>query len=182
MEVLGLQLVAKHIGKVQENMDRAIANLTVRAAHHDESKYSPEELGLVVAKPSLDATEHGSAEEKAILQGLKKSLEHHYDNNSHHPEYYWFASCGACFKDYPRERAWSKCDDCGYDIFKQDGEVDSMTLLDLIEMVCDWKAAGDMSEGGSFAGSVEYGTERFRLSPQLVSILKNTGKELGWME
>jgi hypothetical protein len=57
-----------------------------------------------------------------------------------------------------------------------------MSLLDLLEMACDWKAASEMSPNGSFAGSIEYSRERFNLSDEMVRILENTGRELGWME
>lgn len=49
--------------------------------------------------------------------------------------------------------------------------VDGMTLLDLIEMVCDWQAA---AEGKGVAVDLEHAAKRFNLSPQLVSIIKNS--------
>jgi len=55
-----------------------------------------------------------------------------------------------------------------------------MSLLDLLEMMCDWKAAGETS-GGNIEASIASNTERFRLSPDVVSILTNTAKELGWI-
>ncbi len=60
--------------------------------------------------------------------------------------------------------------------------INGMSLLDLIEMACDWKAAGEMSLNGSFQNSIEFNTERFNMSPQLVNIFVNTGKEMGWIE
>jgi hypothetical protein len=60
--------------------------------------------------------------------------------------------------------------------------VTDMSLFDLIEMIADWKAAGEMSPSGSFAGSIAYNIERFNLSPEMVKILENTGREMGWME
>lgn len=60
--------------------------------------------------------------------------------------------------------------------------VAGMSLLDLIEMVCDWKAAGEASPNGDFARSLELNRERFNLSPELVAILENTGREMGWIK
>lgn len=57
--------------------------------------------------------------------------------------------------------------------FYQNG-VDGMNLVDLIEMVCDWAAAGHRTKNGSFAQSLEVNRERFGLNPQLVSILRNS--------
>lgn len=52
--------------------------------------------------------------------------------------------------------------------------VDGMDLIDLVEMFCDWKAAGMRHADGNLHTSIEKNTERFNLSPQLVSILKNS--------
>lgn len=60
--------------------------------------------------------------------------------------------------------------------------VNEMDLLDLVEMVCDWKAAGERHADGSFERSIEIGVKRFDLSPQLVAILRNTARRLGWSD
>jgi len=54
--------------------------------------------------------------------------------------------------------------------------IDGMDLVDLIEMMCDWKAATLRHDNGDINKSIEINTERFNLSPQLVNILKNTIK------
>lgn len=58
--------------------------------------------------------------------------------------------------------------------------VDGMSLLDLLEMFCDWKAATERHADGSLEKSIQLNAKRFNLSPQLVSILENTRKEMGW--
>ncbi len=60
--------------------------------------------------------------------------------------------------------------------------INGMSLLDLIEMACDWKAASESSSNGSFENSIRFGEERFGMSPQLVDIFMNTGRELGWID
>lgn len=52
--------------------------------------------------------------------------------------------------------------------------INDMTLIDLIEMLCDWKAATERHANGSLEKSFEIQTERFGISPQLLQILKNT--------
>lgn len=52
--------------------------------------------------------------------------------------------------------------------------IDGMTLVDLIEMLCDWKAATLRTADGSIEESLEYNRERFGISDQLFSILKST--------
>lgn len=58
--------------------------------------------------------------------------------------------------------------------------VEGMSLLDLVEMVCDWKAASERTKNGSLAQSLAHNVERFKLSPQLTAIIENTRRELGW--
>lgn len=59
--------------------------------------------------------------------------------------------------------------------FKQG--VDDMTLLDLIEMHCDWKAASLRHSDGNIRKSIEHNGERFGMSPQLIRIFENTIRE-----
>lgn len=59
--------------------------------------------------------------------------------------------------------------------------VDDMTLVDLFEMLADWKAATERHEDGDLTNSLEIQRERFGLSDQLWSILFHTANELGWL-
>ena len=54
-----------------------------------------------------------------------------------------------------------------------------MNLLDVVEMVCDWKAASERTKDGDFAKSIEIGIDRFKIDPQLASILRNTATQIG---
>lgn len=60
--------------------------------------------------------------------------------------------------------------------------IDGMNLLDLIEMLCDWKAASERTgTDGNIRKSIDYNTERFNLSPQLANVLFNTARDFGWI-
>jgi len=52
--------------------------------------------------------------------------------------------------------------------------IDSMDLIDILEMLCDWKAATLRTKNGNIYRSIELQQKRFGLSEQLVNILKNT--------
>lgn len=52
--------------------------------------------------------------------------------------------------------------------------VDDMTLVDLVEMFCDWKAATMRHNDGNIRKSIEHNADRFGLSSQLVKILENS--------
>lgn len=59
--------------------------------------------------------------------------------------------------------------------------IDGMSLLDLLEMLCDWKAASERHADGNMLRSLVVNKERFSVGPQLQSILVNTARELGFI-
>ena len=58
--------------------------------------------------------------------------------------------------------------------------VKDMNLIDLIEMLCDWKAATMRHADGDIMKSIEHNQKRFGYSNELASIFKNTIRDLGW--
>ena len=52
--------------------------------------------------------------------------------------------------------------------------VSGMTLLDLVEMACDWYAASKRPGGRPMSESLPFTLKRFNIEPQLASILANT--------
>ena len=59
--------------------------------------------------------------------------------------------------------------------------INGMSLLDVIEMLADWKAATERMKDGDLGKSLEINKERFAISDQLYDILINTAKELKWL-
>lgn len=49
-----------------------------------------------------------------------------------------------------------------------------MTLIDLLEMLCDWKASSERHTDGDIYRSIEINQSRFGYSDELKTILKNT--------
>lgn len=142
-----------HIDRVNSLLLDCALNLGNRGGVHDASKLQePEKSTFDACTLKLKAMAYGSPEYKAALAELKPALDHHYAANSHHPEHY-------------------------------PNGVDGMSLFDLVEMLMDWKAATErMKDGGDIARSSMINTDRFKLSPQLVSILNNTVRECGWVK
>jgi hypothetical protein len=61
--------------------------------------------------------------------------------------------------------------------------VDNMSLLDVLEMLIDWKAASErMQDGGSILSSIKHNVGRFGLSPQVAHLLINTAVALHWCD
>jgi hypothetical protein len=54
--------------------------------------------------------------------------------------------------------------------------INDMDLLDLIEMLCDWKASTERHADGNIFKSLDINEKRFNISPQLKKILFNTLK------
>jgi hypothetical protein len=160
MEVIGMSYdstsdTLEHIRNVSERLYHFGSQLALRAKLHDQSKLdTPEKEALDQFTPLLKGLTYGSQEYK---DGLEKSgpamdiyLKHHYANNRHHPE------------------------------FHGEKGVAGMTLIDLVEMLCDWRAATERHATGNILRSLEINRERFKLSDQLYEILLNTVKALGW--
>lgn len=78
-----------HIKRVSQLLTEASAELIRRANIHDDSKLkSPEKELFDELTPKLKECTYGSEEYKGYLKDLKVALDHHYKNNSHHPEHY----------------------------------------------------------------------------------------------
>lgn len=78
-----------HIKRVSQLLTEASAELIRRANVHDNSKLnSPEKEFFDEYTPKLAGSTYGSDEYKSFLKELKVGLDHHYANNTHHPEHY----------------------------------------------------------------------------------------------
>lgn len=105
-----------HRLRVQQAIQRLTANLERRALVHDASKFQEDEFaGFSRINAIARHHKYGSEEYKAALKQEQATIKLHYSRNSHHPE------------------CWAK-PDLTY-------QAQHMTLLDLIEMTCDWWAA-----------------------------------------
>jgi hypothetical protein len=52
--------------------------------------------------------------------------------------------------------------------------IDGMDLVDLIEMLCDWRAASERGKGNRLEDNLDVNQKKHKISDQLMSILKNT--------
>lgn len=170
-----------HIRRVQDLLTDMQVALARRAIQHDKSKMEePEKSGFDEVTGALRGLTYGSPEYKGQLARLKPTLDHHYANNPHHPEFHGKNVCIICFNEFPRLATPNTCPGCRNGTFTFEPSIDGMSLLDLVEMFCDWKAATERHADGSIAKSIEINRERFKISEQLTGILRNTSKEMGW--
>jgi hypothetical protein len=54
--------------------------------------------------------------------------------------------------------------------------INGMDLVDLVEMLCDWMASTKKEKNGNINKSFKIAEKRFKISKQLMQILKNTVK------
>lgn len=73
--------VARYMWKVCRALMR-------RAWKHDFSKYSKNEYPYFARANSLNKLKYGTEAYKKNLESIQPALEHHYKNNSHHPQHY----------------------------------------------------------------------------------------------
>jgi hypothetical protein len=78
-----------HIKRVSQLLNEAAIELIKRGNVHDNSKLEePEKALFDKYTPLLKTLEYDSPEYKKSLSNLKVALDHHYANNTHHPEHY----------------------------------------------------------------------------------------------
>lgn len=79
----------QHITNVQGLLIVFAMELLKRAKEHDQSKLeSPELERFTEYTPKLKNVTYGSEKYKEYLDGLGVALNHHYENNDHHPEHF----------------------------------------------------------------------------------------------
>lgn len=140
----------KHIDRVKELMYNVVFRLDERGMVHDASKLVEPE------KAGWDEATPKLANLTYGTEEYKQSLRElrptveHHYAHNSHHPEYW------------------------------PGGIDDMSLLDIMEMLCDWKAASERGKSNNFMEGLVKNKERFNLSDQLYSILVNTAKELGF--
>lgn len=79
----------RHIKRINQLLGDSASELIRRGQVHDSSKLeSPEKELFDKYTPLLKNLVYDSPEYKQSLADLKPALDHHYANNSHHPEFY----------------------------------------------------------------------------------------------
>jgi len=61
------------------------------------------------------------------------------------------------------------------------GGIADMNLLQITEMLCDWKAATLRHADGDLSRSIEQNAERFGYGEEIELLLRNTARDLGWL-
>lgn len=84
-----LQATLDHVERVRDFLHSFVGELLRRGREHDRSKFSREEFNAFKETlPKLGEAEYGSKEYEQLLEDLNETLDHHYEQNDHHPEYH----------------------------------------------------------------------------------------------
>ena len=135
-----------HIEKVRKYIRFFTDRLTTRGELHDASKLSDEELPYFAEHTDKLNEIEYGSDE------YKKELEALKPALDHHY---------SVNKHHPQ--------------YYPNG-IEGMSLIDLVEMMADWKASSERYNTGNLLKSIDLNIKRFNIEPQLAQILINTAK------
>lgn len=134
----------RHIHRVQQLLVRMVGELQARAVCHDQSKLEHPEVKTFAVHTATLRRLTYGSDEYKATLVAMKPALDHHYAANSHHPEF-----------YPNG-------------------VDGMDLLDLIEMLCDWKAATERHADGSIEKSLVHNAARFKIGEQLATILENT--------
>jgi len=146
-EIRSIELVLQHKESIAKYMAKFAAELSYRSAIHDVSKFKKEELE-VYAEFIDEMNKH------PFNSPEEKELREKYQTAS------------IVHKKLNRHHP---------EHFENGME--GMNLIDLIEMLCDWRSASERSAGDSIRKGLPIMKDKYNISPQLLKILENTLKD-----
>lgn len=139
----------RHIETVRNYLNTVIKELLTRGEQHDQSK---------LMNPEVEIFDEFTPKLRGITYGsaeYKECMKQMKPAIDHH---------NAHNRHHPEHHA---------------NGIKDMTLMDLVEMLCDWKAASLRHNDGNILKSIELNQKRFGYSGELRGILENTAK---WLE
>jgi len=140
----------KHSMRVGELLVAVIGELADRATHHDVSKTEPPEVEVFDKFTPLLAKSAFGSDE------YKSQLREMGEGLRHHY---------AVNSHHPEHYV---------------NGVNGMTLVDVIEMLADWRAATERNPNGDLGRSMDINRDRFHVDEQLDQIMRNTAVHFGW--
>ena len=136
----------KHIEKVRKYIRFFTDKLTTRGVEHDTTKLETPEVELFAEHTEQLAQLNYGSEEYKAALTALKPALDHH-----------------------------------YGVYRHHPEhfpngINDMNLIDLVEMMADWKASSERHNNGNILKSIEINSKRFGINDQLTQILLNTAK------
>ena len=138
-----------HISEVQEELENFCHELRMRGIKHDRSKLQEPEFSIFVSTREQFKKANYGTPEYTAVVEVASTAVDHHHKNNRHHTKY-----------YP------------------DG-VYNMNLIDIIEMICDWKAASRRSPDKTLEDSLEECFKRYNIVGQLQRVIWNTLMDMG---
>jgi hypothetical protein len=146
--ILGKLEAIKHIHKVRSLLALMIEELDQRARLHDLSKLESPEAEIFGEHTPELAKVEYDSAEYKALLEKVKPAVLHHYSKNRHHPEHW------------------------------PNGINDMTLIDLVELLVDWKAATARNKNGNIKTSIEKNTARYGMSEQLAQIMQNTVREI----
>ena len=139
-----------HIARVRTLLNTCVTHLLTRGERHDQSKLEPPEVSVFAEFTAKLKNSTYGSDEYKGFLNQMKPALDHHYANNDHHPEHW------------------------------PGGVTDMSLISMMEMLCDWKAATERHHDGCLMRSIEINAKRFNIPEGIVCLLKNTAIELGW--
>ena len=136
----------KHIERVRYYIRFVTDRLTTRGVKHDAIKLESPEIELFAEHTEYLANTAYNSDEYKEHLAALKPALDHHYANSRH---------------HPEHFAKG---------------INDMNLIDIMEMLCDWKASSERQKDGNLLKSIEMNAQRFGYDDQLKQIFINTAK------
>lgn len=134
----------RHIETVRNYISAVISELLNRSICHDQSKLQPPEVAIF---EEYTPRLRGVSYGSDEYKAMMKEMEVAIDHHN------------SVNRHHPEHF---------------ENGIEGMTLIDLIEMLCDWKAATMRHDDGDLFKSINLNSNRFAISHQLEQIMINT--------
>lgn len=140
-----------HVRRVGTLLMDVVGVLQTRAINHDASKFSPEEFESFALETPNLKGLTYGSDEYRAALRRIKPAIDAHYSKNSHHPEYW------------------------------PGGIHDMSAVDLIEMLADWKAAGERHANGSLGKSIRINAERFKYDAAMMGLLARTAHRLGWI-
>ena len=141
-----------HVSEVQEHLEEIISELKKRGYAHDRTKFQALEFDSFVSTRDKFKRANYGSKEYKECVDLVRPAVDSHHQKNRH-----------------------------HTGFHKNG-INDMTLIDIIEMICDWRAAARRSPDKAFADTLDYAYKKYGVNEQLRKIMENTFKSLRWKE
>jgi hypothetical protein len=140
-----------HVAEVKEGLEQFRTELTKRGLLHDMTKFQEPEFSAFVMTRPRFKKVNYGTSEYQKICDEVKPALDHHYANNRH-----------------------------HTAYHKNG-INDMNLIDILEMIADWKAAERRSPDKSLKDTLEFAFKKYGIEEQLGTIIQNTLKNLNWI-